>query len=178
MTTRPLRTRLVLTVAGFGGLTAAVCVLAPLVGSTSISLTRALSRSIPYADNVDAQIFFVARLPRVMAGALVGATLATAGAVLQALFRNPLAAPETLGVSAGAALGAILAITFGAGTRIGPLAPVPLASLAGALSAMAIVYLLASSTRRAMSSIVLVSPRNPLTCASPVMPGLTLWRIM
>ncbi len=153
---RPLRTRLLLTLAGFGSVTAAVCLLAPLVGSTSISLTRALSRSISYADNVDAQIFFVARLPRVLAGAAVGATLATAGAVLQALFRNPLAAPETLGVSAGAALGAILAITFGTDTRIGPLAPVPLASLAGALSAMVTVYLLASSTRRAMSTSVLL----------------------
>jgi iron complex transport system permease protein len=156
VTTRPLRARLALTLAGFGALTAVVCLLAPLVGSTSISLTRALSRSIPYVDNVDAQIFFVARLPRVMTGALVGAALAVAGAILQALFRNPLAAPETLGVSAGAALGAILAITFGADTRVGPLAPVPLASLAGALSAMTVVYLLASSTSRTMSTSVLL----------------------
>lgn len=152
----PVRTRLVLTVAGFGALTAIVCLVAPLVGSTHISLARALDRSIPYADNVDAQIFFVARLPRVLAGALVGAALATAGAVLQALFRNPLAAPETLGVSAGAALGAILAITLGSATRIGPFAPVPLASLAGALGAMTIVYLLASAPRRALSTSVLL----------------------
>ena len=69
--------------------------------------------SIPFADNVDAQIFFVARLPRTLAGALVGATLAAAGVVFQGLLRNPLATPFTLGVSAGAALGAMLAITFG-----------------------------------------------------------------
>lgn len=156
MSTRPVRLRLALALAGFGAVTAAVMLLAPLVGSTPISLTRALSRTIPYADNVDAQIFFVARLPRVLTGALVGATLAVAGAVLQALFRNPLAAPETLGVSAGAALGAILAITFGADTRIGPLAPVPLASLIGALSAMTVVYLLASATSRALSTAVLL----------------------
>ncbi len=156
MSTRPLRTRLVLTIGGFGAVTLAVCLLAPLVGSTPISLSRAFSRTIPYADNVDAQIFFVARLPRVLTGALVGAALAAAGAVLQALFRNPLAAPETLGVSAGAALGAILAITFGADMRLGPLAPVPLASLVGALSAMSVVYLLASATRRALSTSVLL----------------------
>src|SRR5688572_33153303 len=96
---RPIRTRLALTVAGFGALTAAVCVLAPLVGSTQISLTRAFDRSIPFAENVDAQIFFVARLPRVLSGALVGAALATAGVVFQALLRNPLATPFTLGVS-------------------------------------------------------------------------------
>ncbi len=156
MTQRPLRTRLAWTLTGFGAFTLAVCVLAPLVGSTSISLTRAFDTSVPYADNVDAQIFFVARLPRVLAGALVGMALATAGAVLQALFRNPLAAPETLGVSAGAALGAILAITLGAETRVGPLAPVPLASLAGAISAMLVVYLLASATRKALSTSVLL----------------------
>jgi iron complex transport system ATP-binding protein len=54
-----------------------------------------------FADNV-AQIFFVARLPRALAAALVGATLAAAGVVFQGLLRNPLATPYTLGVSAGA----------------------------------------------------------------------------
>jgi iron complex transport system permease protein len=156
VTARPIRARLTLTLTGFGAVTAVVLLLAPLVGSTSISLGRVFSRAIPYADNVDAQIFFVARLPRVLTGAVVGATLAVAGAVLQALFRNPLAASETLGVSAGAALGAILAITFGADTRVGPFAPVPLASLAGALSAMTVVYLLASATSRALSTSVLL----------------------
>ena len=67
---------------------------------------------MPFADNVDAQIFFIARLPRALAGALVDPTLAAAGVVFQALLRNPLATPFTLGVSAGAALGAMLAITF------------------------------------------------------------------
>ena len=74
---------------------------APLFGSTSISLTRAFDRSQPFADNVDAQIFFIARLPRVLAAALVGSALASAGVVFQALLRNPLATPFTLGISAG-----------------------------------------------------------------------------
>ena len=103
-----------MTLAAYGALAVATCLLAPLVGSTPISLARVFDRSIPFADNVDAQIFFVARMPRVLAGALVGAALASAGVVLQALLRNPLATPFTLGVSAGAALGAILAISFGA----------------------------------------------------------------
>ena len=109
---KPIRTRLAITVTGFGAVTAIVILFAPLVGSTQISLARAFDRSIPFADNVDAQIFFVARLPRVLSGALVGAAFAAAGVVFQALLRNPLATPFTLGVSAGAALGAILAITF------------------------------------------------------------------
>ena len=82
-------------------------------GRRRISLRRAFDPSMPFADNVDAQIFFVARLPRTLAGALVGGALAAAGVVFQALLRNPLATPFTLGVSAGAALGAMLAITFG-----------------------------------------------------------------
>ena len=130
--------------------------LAPLVGSTTISLARAFDRSIPFADNVDAQIFFVARLPRVLAGACVGATLAAAGVVLQAMLRNPLATPFTLGVSAGASLGAMLAILFGASLAVGPLSAVPLASLAGAAVASAIVYRLATMQGRAMSTSVLL----------------------
>ena len=93
--------------------------LAPLVGSTSISLSRAFDWSQPWATNVDAQIFFVARLPRVLAAALVGSALASAGVVFQALLRNPLATPFTLGISAGAALGAMLALTFGGALAVG-----------------------------------------------------------
>jgi len=103
---RSIRARLLVTVLAYGAVALVVCLLAPLVGSTSISLARVFDRSVPFADNVDAQIFFVARMPRVLAGAIVGAALASAGVVLQALLRNPLATPFTLGVSAGAALGA------------------------------------------------------------------------
>jgi iron complex transport system permease protein len=153
---RPLRVRLALTIAGFGTLAVATCVVAPLVGSTHISLARAFDTSIPFAENVDAQIFFVARLPRVLAGALVGAALATAGVVFQAMLRNPLATPFTLGVSAGSSLGAMLAILFGASAALGPLSPVPLASLAGAIMAAGIVYLLATRPGRPISTSVLL----------------------
>jgi iron complex transport system permease protein len=153
---RPIRTRVALTVAAFGALALASCVLAPLVGTTPISLWRAFDRSIPFADNVDAQIFFIARLPRVLAGALVGGTLAAAGVVFQAMLRNPLATPFTLGVSAGSSLGAMLAITFGATTTMGPLSPIPLASLAGAAVAASIVYWLARRPGHAMSTSVLL----------------------
>jgi iron complex transport system permease protein len=153
---RPIRTRLAFTVVGFGALAVTTCLLAPLVGTTTISLTRALDRSIPFSENVDAQIFFIARLPRVIAGAVVGATLAAAGVVFQALLRNPLATPFTLGVSAGASLGAMLVIIFGAGVALGPFSSVPVASFVGATAATAIVYRLATPYRRAMSTSVLL----------------------
>jgi iron complex transport system permease protein len=153
---RPIRARLLATVAGYGVLAAATCLLAPLIGSTPISFSRVFDRSIPFADNVDAQIFFVARMPRVLAGAVVGAALASAGVVLQALLRNPLATPFTLGVSAGSALGAILALSFAATFALGPFSPVPLASFAGAVLAASIVYTLATKPGRPMSTSVLL----------------------
>ena len=153
---RSVRARLAAVVAGYGALAVGACIGAPLIGSTHISLARAFDRSIPFANNVDAQIFFVARMPRVLTGAVAGAALAAAGVVMQALLRNPLATPFTLGVSAGAALGAILVITFGSVVAVGAISPVPLASLIGAVAASAIVYTLATRPGRTISTTVLL----------------------
>lgn len=152
MTPHPLRRNLPIVFVLFGLMVLAI-VLSPLVGSTPISLTRVFNRSIPFESNVDAQIFFIARLPRAIAGALVGGTLAAAGVVFQGLLRNPLATPYTLGVSAGASLGAMLAITFGATLPFAGAAP---ASLAGALLAVSVVYLLASARHSGLSTTVLL----------------------
>ena len=151
-----IRRRIITIVSACAVLALAVMLWAPTVGSTSISLTRAFDRTIPWDSNVDAQIFFVARLPRVLAGALVGATLAAAGVVLQALLRNPLATPFTLGVSAGASLGAMLAVTMALELSVLGMTAIPLASFAGSLVATAIVYALASSQRRGLSTNVLL----------------------
>jgi iron complex transport system permease protein len=126
---------------------------APFIGSTSIAIAHAFSRSTPFADNVDAQIFFVARLPRVLAAALVGGTLAASGVVFQGLLRNALATPYTLGVSAGASLGAMLVVTFGAAWPAGSIA---FASLAGATLAVLVVYSLARARHSGLSTTVLL----------------------
>ena len=111
----PVRRRLMWTLAGFGTLAARrLPARAARRQHADPACAAVFDRSIPYADNIDAQIFFVARLPRVLAAALVGSALALAGVVFQALLRNPLASPDTLGVSAGASLGAMMAITFDA----------------------------------------------------------------
>ena len=151
-----LRRRIVTTQAAFGGIALVVCLLAPLVGPTPISLVRVFDGSVPFADNVDAQIFFIARLPRALAGALVGAALAAAGVVLQALLRNPLATPFTLGVSAGASLGAMVVIILGVPLTVLGMSAVPLASLAGSLAAVGIVYSLARLRRHGLSTNVLL----------------------
>ncbi|HEX9365200.1 MAG TPA: iron ABC transporter permease [Vicinamibacterales bacterium] len=144
------------TVLGFGALTVLTLLLTPLVGPTYINLRRVFDFSIPFADNVDAQIFFVARLPRTLAGACVGALFASAGVVFQGLLRNPLATPFTLGVSTGAALGAVLAITFNLSLAFMGISAVPVAAFAGSLMAVAIVYALAQARHRGLSTTVLL----------------------
>jgi len=151
------------TVLGFGAFAAVVCLVAPLVGSTPVHLSRVFDRSLPFADNVDAQVFFVARLPRVLAAALVGAGLAAAGVVFQALLRNPLASPDTLGVSAGATLGALAVITFHIDVSLFGLSSIPIASFAGSAGALAIVYGLSIARRRGTSSTVLLLAGVALT---------------
>lgn len=151
-----VRGRILTVVTAFAAFALAVLIWAPTVGSTEISLAKAFDRSIAWNENVDAQIFFVARLPRVLAGALVGATLAAAGVVLQALLRNPLATPFTLGVSAGASLGAMLAVTMKLELSLLGMTSIPLASFAGSLVATGIVYALASSQKRGLSTNVLL----------------------
>lgn len=81
------------------------------------------------------------RLPRTLVAIAVGAGLAASGTVMQALFRNPLASPDLLGVSSGGALGAVIALATGWGAR--SLFAVPLCALFGAFLAVALVLMLA-----------------------------------
>jgi len=81
-------------------------------------------------------VLFQIRLPRLVLGILVGAALGMAGAAYQGIFRNPLADPFFLGVSAGAGFGAVLALGFGLDIGWGPFDPVPAAAFVGALLAV------------------------------------------
>ncbi|MGD9763762.1 MAG: FecCD family ABC transporter permease [Candidatus Binatia bacterium] len=147
---------------GLGSLLAVAMLLSAEIGSEPIDLRRALfgkpcaitghepggAGAAPlwqrlrcrYADNVDATILFQVRVPRVLLAALVGGALAAAGAVLQALLRNPLAEPHLLGVSGGAAFGAAVMLALGAGSGSFPELVVPAGGFAGALCAMLLVY--------------------------------------
>lgn len=81
-------------------------------------------------------ILWELRLPRTLLALLVGATLGLAGAALQGLLRNPLAEPALLGVSAGASLGAVIAIYFGLSAAFA--LATPLLGITGALAAAAL----------------------------------------
>jgi iron complex transport system permease protein len=94
------------------------------------------------------------RLPRLVVAAMVGASLALSGALLQGLFRNPMAGPEVTGVSSGGALGATMAIAAGLGNV--SLWAVPLSAFGGAIAAAIVVYALSARRGDApLASLVL-----------------------
>jgi ABC-type Fe3+-siderophore transport system permease subunit/ABC-type Fe3+-hydroxamate transport system substrate-binding protein len=121
----------------------AAIVLAPLAGRTA---------NVPDRERL---VVWQLRLPRVLVAALVGAGLAVSGAALQALYRNPLADPGVIGVSAGAAAGAVLSIACGV-NRWSVLA-LPLCAFAGALASASAVYGLASLGGEFSTSTLLLS---------------------
>lgn len=112
-----------------------------------------LGVSLPAHDQL---IVYDIRLPRAVLGSMVGAALAVSGAAMQGLFRNPLADPGLIGVSAGAALGAVGVIVLGT-TILGPLTRIfglytlPLAAFAGGLASTLVLYQVA--TRRGQTSV-------------------------
>ena len=108
-----------------------------LVGAVAIGPGDVLA-ALFGSNDTNGTIIRELRLPRVLGAALVGGSLATAGALLQGLLRNPLADPFVTGTSAGATLAAVGAIALGASAPI-----VPLAAFAGALVAVTIVWRLA-----------------------------------
>src|SRR5204863_7389170 len=124
---------------------AAVCAaVAPLLG---IVVDRSgwhlgvMGRAALDAGSVERAILWV-RIPRMLASLVVGAALAGAGCALQALLRNPLAEPFTLGISSGSSLGAVLAIRLGLAGTLGGIG-IGLGALAGALITLLAVWRLA-----------------------------------
>lgn len=106
-------------------------------------------------SEVHASIVTGIRLPRVVLGLLVGATLSLSGATYQAAFRNPLADPYLLGIAAGAGLGATIAIINDLGDGAGLLDPVPLAAFIGALVAVTVSYAAGHLGGRSTASLIL-----------------------
>ncbi len=115
------------------------------------------------ADSGDNQIKTIiirdVRLPRILLGGLTGACLATTGAAIQGLFRNPLADPALIGVSSGAALVAAFSIVFGAslGGITGHWLFIPLAGFLGGLVATWLVMWLGTSGNRTSVSLMLLA---------------------
>jgi len=91
-------------------------------------------------DELSKTIFLSIRIPRVLMATIAGGTLALSGAALQALFRNPLASPFTLGISGGASLGALVAIRLGLGIGILGFSMVSISAFLFSILTMLFVY--------------------------------------
>ncbi|HUH12656.1 MAG TPA: iron ABC transporter permease, partial [Longimicrobiales bacterium] len=124
------------------------------VGAADLSTREVLAALAGGGGETARVIVRELRLPRALVAALLGGGLALAGAVLQALLRNPLAEPYILGVSGGAALGAVAALVLGLASA-NALA-LPLAALVGAVGAVLLVFRIAAAAGRALDTRVLL----------------------
>lgn len=136
------------------------------VGSTSIPLTdvyKIISNHLMISDfqgnwsKADDSIVWQIRAPRVALAFLVGASLALAGTAFQGMLRNPLADPYTLGVSSGASLGAVIAITFQFSLGFLGIYNLTFFALAGSLLALFLVYRLSYLGNRIMIETLILS---------------------
>lgn len=112
---------------------------APFIGLTPVSLSGVLD---PAGDSMASIVFWRIRVPRVLTAFLAGSGLALGGMAFQALFRNPLATPFTLGVSGGAAFGAALYMRLGVSFALLGIPGSNWAAFAGAAIVIALVFAL------------------------------------
>lgn len=122
------------------------------MGNASISIIQALKDLFSHTASLHQTVVWEIRLPRVILALLVGATLGLAGAAMQGFLRNPLAEPGILGVSSGAALGAVIVLYFGVAASAWYW--LPGAAIFGALVALILVYLLAGFRSSVLSLIL------------------------
>lgn len=148
---------------------AAVVVLAAMTGAVAVPAGAVVQVLFGWTglwdatplDEATATVLAVIRLPRVAMAALIGATLAVMGAVMQALFRNPLADPGLIGVSSGAAVAAAGSIVLGGSLPLAGLLPagllLPGAAFCGGLAVTALVYTFSVRDGRPSLSLMLLA---------------------
>jgi len=132
----------------------AVLVSAPFIGMKHISVGAVLTGS---SSGVDSDIFWKIRIPRVLVAFLSGMALAVSGMTFQALFRNPLATPFTLGVSSGAAFGAAAYVRLGLVFTFLGISGQSVGAFGGALAAILIVYGLTQARRGFSTATMLLA---------------------
>ncbi|MEL6614228.1 MAG: iron ABC transporter permease [Bacteroidota bacterium] len=164
------RRRVAWVLGGLGVALGAFIIASVAVGAVALSpgqvltvLADSVGLALPWSVTAQQEAVLLSiRLPRVLMGVIVGAGLAVSGAVLQGLFRNPLADPGLVGVSSGAALGAAVAIVLGASVA-GPVAAVAgpamvtVSAFVMGLSVAAVVYRIATRQRRTSVTTMLLA---------------------
>ena len=150
-----------LTLAALVLVSALALALSIATGASDASAVNVIAAFLSGAEDTalsmrDRIIVFDIRMPRALLGFLIGAALAMSGAVMQGLFRNPLADPALVGISSGSALGAVLMIVLGASLPVGLMIPLgafalPLAAFIGGLLTTLLLYRIA--TRGGQTSV-------------------------
>lgn len=149
-----------------------LAILSVLVGQVNLSLGDIFAYLQGHGDYKALSaglIFFEVRLPRTLLAILIGGSLGLAGAALQGYLRNPLAEPGIIGVSGGAALGAVLVIYTGIAAHFAPALPV--AGLVGAALAALLIQMLAG---KGGSSVTLILAGVAITSFTGAMTSLAL----
>ncbi|MFB4307406.1 FecCD family ABC transporter permease [Actinomadura sp. GTD37] len=141
-------------------------------GDFPIPLPRVIATLAGRGERVDKFVIMDLRLPRALAGLVVGIALGTSGAITQSIARNPLASPDVLGITQGAGAVAVILLTVsgGATAAIAGSVGVPAAALAGGLGTGLLVYLLA--WRRGIDGFRLILIGISV---SAVMQAITTW---
>jgi len=139
-----------------------VSVMLGAVDLDASSVVASLFDRLPFVDvdsglsDREEAILWELRMPRVVLGGIVGATLAVAGGSYQGAFRNPLADPYLLGVAAGAGLGATIAIAYGPSIPSTPFGPLPLMAFIGGIAGVAATYAIGYSVRAGRTAVTLI----------------------
>jgi len=157
-----MRHRPALVIAALLAVLVVVAIVAATIGSAGIPWHRLLAAAGLGAGDPgliarDQLVLWSIRLPRIAVAAMVGALLAAAGAIMQGLFRNPLADPALVGVSSGGALAATTTIVMG--DRLGwplPFELLPIAAFLGSLAATTALYRIATRESRTSAAIFLL----------------------
>ncbi len=145
----------------------------PLSHTAAILLEPTGLRLLPTIGDTERAIVESIRLARIALALTVGAALGVAGAVMQGLFRNPMADPGIIGVSAGGALGAVVAIAAGVATA-SPLA-LPAMAFAGAAGALALVFAVAAAGGRFSMAALLLAGVAVSTFIAAIISAIVLF---
>ncbi|AWL42045.1 MULTISPECIES: FecCD family ABC transporter permease [Streptomyces] len=145
------------------------------VGDFPIALPRVIATLLGGGEQVDAFVVMDLRMPRALAGLVVGIALGVSGAITQSVARNPLASPDVLGITGGAGTVAVFLVTVSGGTAAAVVSTLGLsaAALAGGLATGLLVYFLA--WRRGIDGFRLILIGISV---SAVMEALTTWLLV
>ena len=151
------------------GVLAGVCVFSFAFGTVNIPLNKIIEIIFKDRGSSEYAILLNIRLPRILLGLAIGGALSLSGVILQAMFRNPLVEPYSLGISGGAALGVCLNIVFGL-YRQWSMLTLPLFGFLGAVMVITLVYLLSIRMKiLKIQTLLLIGVMISFICSSLIM---------